>query len=48
VDNNNMDAAEIARGAVDGIGLPQDRNKRGAIWNEVMEFGFHKMLGTIK
>jgi hypothetical protein len=36
VDNIKMDLAEIGWGAVDWIGLAQDRDKRRAIVNAVM------------
>jgi hypothetical protein len=41
-----MDLIEIGVSVVDWIGLAQDRYRWRALVNEVMNFGFHKMLGT--
>jgi hypothetical protein len=42
VDSINMDLLEIAWGGVDWIGVAQDRD------NAIMNFGFHKMLGSYR
>jgi hypothetical protein len=43
-----MDLLEIGLNVVDWIGLAQDRYRWRALVNSVMNFGFHKMLGTTK
>jgi hypothetical protein len=37
MDNNRMDLVEIGWGGVDWIGLAQDRDKRRALVNAVMD-----------
>jgi hypothetical protein len=46
MNNIKMDVLEIGVSVVDWIGLAQDRYRWRALMNSVMNFGFHKMLGT--
>jgi hypothetical protein len=48
MDNNTMDLVVIGWGGVDWIGLAQDRNWWRALVNEVMNLGFHKILGNYR
>jgi hypothetical protein len=48
VDNMRMDLVEMELGDVDWIGLAQDRDRRRALVNSVLNFGFHKMLGNYR
>jgi hypothetical protein len=44
MDNIKMDLLETGLGAVDRIGLAQDRYRWRALVNAVCTFGLHKML----
>jgi hypothetical protein len=46
MDNIKMNVLEIGLNVVDWIGLAQDRYRWRALENSVMNFRFHKMLGT--
>jgi hypothetical protein len=46
VDNIEMDLREIGLDGVDWVDLAQDRDYWRALVNTVMNFGFHKMLGS--
>jgi hypothetical protein len=46
VDNIKIDLREIGWNGVDWIDLAQDRDHWRALVNTVMNFGFHKMLGS--
>jgi hypothetical protein len=46
MDNIKIELLEIGLSVVDWIGLAQDRCGWRALVNWVMNFGFHKMLGT--
>jgi predicted nucleotidyltransferase len=46
MDNIKMDVREIEWDAMDWIYLAQDRDQWRAVVNTVMNFGFHKMLGS--
>jgi hypothetical protein len=46
VDNIKMDQREIGWGGIHWIDLVQDRVQWRALLNTVMNFGFHKMLGS--
>jgi hypothetical protein len=41
-----MDLSEIGLNVVDRMSLAQDRYRWRALVKSVMNFGFHKMLGT--
>jgi hypothetical protein len=45
-DNIRMELREIGWDGMDLIGLAQDRDKRRALANTVLNICFHKMLGT--
>jgi hypothetical protein len=46
VDNIKIDLREIGWDGMDWIDLVQDRDQWRALVNTVMNFGFHKMLGS--
>jgi hypothetical protein len=46
VDNIKIDLKEIGWDGVDWIDQVQDRDQWRALVNTVMNFGFHKMLGS--
>jgi hypothetical protein len=46
VDNIKMDCREIGWDGMDWIDLAQDRDQWKALVNTVINFGFHKMLGS--
>jgi hypothetical protein len=46
MDNIKMDLIEVGLSVADWIGLAQDRYRLRALVNSVMNFRFHKMLGT--
>jgi hypothetical protein len=46
VDDIDVDFGEIGWGAVDWIGLAQDRDKWRNLENAVMKFRIYKMLGS--
>jgi hypothetical protein len=46
VDNIEMDLKEIGWDGMEWIDLAQDRGRWRALVDMVMNFGFHKMLGS--
>jgi hypothetical protein len=46
VDNNKTGLREVGWDGMDWIDLAQDRDQWRTLLNTVMNFGFHKMLGS--